>query len=67
MSRRYQYRVVLSSGASQGNPDWSEKDALAFARFAIKAGSRGACVERAVKYPGARRGEFTRVRCVRKR
>lgn len=64
--RRYQYRVIASSGAVTGNPDWSEKDAMQFARFAVRAGARGACVERAVKYPGGRRGEYSQVRCVKR-
>lgn len=67
MARRYQYRVVTSAGAVTGNPTWSEKDARAFAKYAVSAGSRSACVDRAVKFPGGRRGEWTRRGCVRGR
>lgn len=68
MANKYYYRVKLSSGVITSNPSWSKKDALAFARFALKAGAMGACVERSHSYNrGLNRGEWDSVQCVRKR
>lgn len=65
--RRYLYRVTLSSGKKLSNPEWSLKNAESHARFALMAGAKGACIERAIKFPGQRIGYFEKVKCVRKR
>jgi hypothetical protein len=61
-SRRYEYRVTPGSGGRATNVlGWSLADAKKFAAHAVRAGQMEAHIERARRYPGGHRGEWSHV------